>query len=207
MCQFGQSQGCPCRASFPDSSNLSLCLVGRHPPPVVAVPPKATPSAAYWIWRWQETRGEEKPPAHKTPPPCPPCSAWSLLLTSSHAMTPNGLRWLINDTTLPLSFFKHMKSQSTPPLCPFKMHDKTAWLQPHSKTSIQIFFSHLPRSRLDKRQHKWIFKEATNKDYRSEHGNVKMPLRDCFPSLKMKLMLDIILNLCALSCPHNSFDV
>lgn len=38
---------------------------------------------------------------------------------------------------LPLSFFKHMKSQSMMPLCPFNVHDKTAWLQSQSKTFIQ----------------------------------------------------------------------
>lgn len=80
-------------------------------------------------------RGKEKPP------PAPPKSmsshsVWSLLLAmcSYHALRPNGLWWLNKDATLPLSVFKHMKSQSTMFLCPFVMHDKTAWLQPHSKT-------------------------------------------------------------------------
>lgn len=95
-------------------------------------------------------------------------SVWSLLLAmcSYHALRPNGLWWLNKDATLPLSVFKHMKSQSTMFLCPFVMHDKTAWLQPHSKTykkKTKIQDKTLTKKTVQKIASVDIFKEAATR--------------------------------------------
>lgn len=83
------------------------------------------------------------------------------------------------------------------PLCPFSVHDKTAWLQPHAKTfhtKKETFKRrYLQRSRLYEKLHLWTFQEASARTTWSGHGNIEMPLRDSFPSLKMKHMLDITL--------------
>lgn len=135
-------------------------------------------------------RGEEKPLSLN--------ASMSILLSLILTMCMscfNGRRWIVKDTTLPLSSFKHMKSQSTMPLCPLNMHDDTAWLQPHSKTFMHKIIQEetLAKTAIIKKLHLWIFKEASTRTTESGLVHVKMPLRDCFSSLKMKPMLDITL--------------
>lgn len=121
-------------------------------------------------------RGKEKR-LPINPPPMSTLLDLILTMCSCHSVTPNLLWWLINDTTLPLSFFEHIKSQSTTCLCPFNMHDKTAWLQPYSKTFIQKTFKRTfsQRSRLHKKKkiHLWIFKEAGTRTTRMDMGMLK----------------------------------
>lgn len=86
--------------------------------------------------------------------------------------------------------FEPMKSQSAMHPCPFSMHDKTAWFQPHFNCHMlkRKFQEEMQWNGLSEKLCQWILKEATTKSKKVDMEMLKCLENTLSRSLSLQKM-------------------